>query len=165
MRSRSNSSAELVRAFVDAVLVEGDADAVTRYFDPEVEYIHIAAHSPELKAIMPWLGVHYGVGGVKEVYALFFADVEVLVFAPNVAIDDGEHVAMFGHLRYRARRTGKVVESDWAIHAILRAGRIWRFHFYADDYTLATAFRHGGRWDVENHLERREVPSPGLEFL
>jgi hypothetical protein len=39
-----------------------------------------------------------------------------------------------------------------------RGGRIIRFHFYEGDYTLATAFRHGGSWEVENHLGRQRIP-------
>jgi ketosteroid isomerase-like protein len=107
---------------------------------------------------MPWFGLHRGIEGVEEVYTLILANLEVLAFEPHVAFGEGEDAAMFGRFRYRAKSTGKIVESDWAIHAVVRGGRFVGFHFYEDDYTLATAFRHEGGWEVENHLGRRRVP-------
>jgi uncharacterized protein len=131
---------------------------VKRYFDPAAEYIPNVAHSDELKAIVAWFGVHHGIEGVEEVYSLILVNINVLGFEPHVSFDEGENAAMFGWFRYRAKSTGKVVESDWAIQAVVRNGRIIRFHFYEDDYTLATAFRHGGSWEVENHIGRHQVP-------
>ena len=47
-----------------------------------------------------------------------------------------------------------------AIRATVHHGLITYFHFYEDDYTLATAFRRSGSWKIENHLGCREVPRP-----
>jgi len=152
------ASSEVVRRFLDDSIIKGDPGAVDRYFAEDVTYIPIAARSPELTAIMPWIGVHHGIGGVREIYELLLLNLEVLEFEIELAFGVGDDAAAFGRFHYRARGTGNEVESDWAIRATVRDGLITYFHFYEDDYTLASAFRRSGSWKIENHLGRREVP-------
>jgi ketosteroid isomerase-like protein len=151
-------SAEIVRRFMDAALVQKDAHAVDNYFADEVTFIAIVPDSPELTAIVPWYGTRRSPAGVKEVYTLLLTNMELLAFEPEVAFGSGENAAMFGKFRFRSKITGKVVDSAWAIRATVHDGRITYFQFYEDDYTIASSFRRGGSWDIENHLERRQVP-------
>jgi uncharacterized protein len=142
-------SGEIVRRFMDDALVQKDPEAVDNYFADEVTFIAVVQHSPELTAIVPWYGTRYTRALVKEGYALLLANLEVLAFYPEAAFGSGENAAMFGRFRFLSKITGKVVDSDWAIHATVHDGRITYFHLYEDNYTIASTFRRGGTWDIE----------------
>lgn len=161
MNDLKNSAGEAVRAFMDDALIEGDPQAVDRYFAEDVEYVPISRNNPELTAIMPWIGLKHGLDGVKGVFGQILENVDVLEYKTDVSFGEGESAAAFGTFKYRAKKTGRTVDSDWAIHAAMRDGKIVYFHFYEDSYVLASAFRHGGGWDVENHLGRGTVPDTG----
>jgi ketosteroid isomerase-like protein len=150
-------SGEIVRGYLNDVQ-EGDPGAVDRYFAEDVTYITITTHTDELKPIMPWFGVHNGRDGVKELNALLLANLEVVEFELTLAFGFEEHAAAFGRWCYRSKTTSKVVESDWAVRATVRDGLITYYHFFESDYTLGTAFRKSGSWQIENHLGSRQVP-------
>ncbi|MEA2149083.1 MAG: uncharacterized protein QOD69_913 [Solirubrobacteraceae bacterium] len=150
-------SSEIVRGYLNDVK-EGDPGAVDRYFAEDVTYITITSHPDELKPIMPWFGVHQGRDGVKELNALLLANLEMMEFELTLAFGFHEHAAAFGRWRYRSKTTSKEVASDWAVRATVCDGLITYYHFFESDYTLATAFRRSGSWQIENHLGSRQVP-------
>ena len=126
MHATTNSSAELVRAFMNDALVKGDPNAAKRYFDQEVEYIPITADSPELKAIMPWFGVHRGIEGVEEVYSLILAN---LAFQEQRRNKVCERVQVTGHYAQVCdprlwRKSSAESPSSWGSpHAFRHASR------------------------------------------
>jgi ketosteroid isomerase-like protein len=151
-------SGEIVRRFMDAALVQQDPTAVDNYFAADVTFVAIVPNSLELTAIVPWYGTRHSPAGVKEAYALLLTNLELLAFEPAVAFGAGENAAMFGRFRFRSKITGKLVDSEWAIRAKVHDGRITYFQFYENSYTVASTFRRGGSWDIENHLGRQQVP-------
>ena len=161
MNELKNAAGEAVRGFMDDALVKGDPQAVERYFADDVEYVPISRDNPELTNILPWIGLKHGLDGVKSVFGRILENVDVLDYKTDVSFGEDENAAAFGTFKYRSKKTGRTVDSDWAIHAAMRDGKFVYFHFYEDSYALASAFRHTGGWDVENHLGRGTVPVTG----
>lgn len=75
MSARTQSSAELIGAYLDAV-IRRDASAVDRYFDPNVEYIVndtpfqdpagvLPPISAECHGALPWFGIYHGTEALK----------------------------------------------------------------------------------------------------
>lgn len=141
-----------------AAFGRGDLGAIDRYFTPDVEYVVVGGDVPGTTRAIPWAGVHRGREAVKSFFALLTGSIQVLSFDPREFVAQGNAVAVFGHFRYRAFSTGKGMETDLAIRIQMRDGQIARYHFYEDTFAIATAFRHGGSWDVENAGSRRAVP-------
>lgn len=137
----------------------GDMGAIDRYFSPDVEYVVVSKDAPGTAAAIPWIGTYRGREAVKDFLIRLVQSVEVLRFEPRDYIAQDGKVAVFGYFKYRARSTGKDMETDWAIHAQMKDGLIARYHFYENTFAIAEAFRHSGSWEVENDGSRRTVPA------
>jgi uncharacterized protein len=140
-------------------LPQGDMTAVDRYMTPDVEAIVNGTTSPELIQIMTWAGKHVGSEAVKN----FFIErmsrtVEILDVGTHEIIEQGTSAAFFGTLRIRARRTGAVIESEYALRIRIRDGKISEYHIFENTYHIAASFRVAGAWEVETAEGLREVP-------
>lgn len=154
------SEAQNVQTIKDffAAFGRGDLGAIDRYFTADVEYVVIGAEVPGTLRAIPWAGLHRGREAVKSFFGLLTGSIEVVSFEPSEFIAQGDAVAVFGHFRYRAVSTGKVMETDWAIRIRMENGQISHYHFYEDTFAIAAAFRHSGTWEVENAGSQRTVP-------
>jgi len=146
-----------------AAFGRGDLAAIDRYFEPDVEYVVIGAAVPGTARAIPWAGLHRGREAVKSFFSMLTGSIEVVSFEAQEFIAQGDAVAVFGHFRYRAISTGKLMDTDWAIRIEMRDGHIARYHFYEDTFAIAAAFRRSGAWEVENAGSHRAVPAVGGE--
>ena len=155
---------EVVRDFFQelfAGLPEGEMGAVDRHLTPDVEMIVVGTTSPELLQVLPWSGKHVGPEAVKKFFVVLLGrNVEVLNFGIDEIIELNESAALFGTLKIRARQTGTVIESEYALRIKIRDDKIARYHLFENSYHIATAFRVAGAWEVETAEEgRRTVPA------
>jgi ketosteroid isomerase-like protein len=112
MSTATQSSAELIAAYLDAV-IRKDATAVDRYFDPDVEYMVNGTLEPDAagvlppisadcQAALPWLGLHHDRAAVKAFLAHMHGNLEVTAFGPREVASQGSKGAAFGWFRLRA---------------------------------------------------------------
>lgn len=153
----ATGGAEVLVAYFEETM-QGDLTAVDRYFAEDPQYVLIAPANDELAEILPWVGARSDRDGIKRAYGMLLSECDVIGATQDVLFDAGEHVVVCGTFEYRARATGRVVSSDWAVHATVRAGLIRTFHFYEDSYALASAFRADGAWEIKNGQGERTVP-------
>lgn len=135
----SASPSEVLQAYF-AETMQGDLTAVDRYFTEQPDYVLISPTNPELASILPWVGAQPDRESIKSAYGKLLSELAVVGSTPGATFEAGENVFVSGSFRYEARATGKVVESDWAVHATVRDGRIHSFHFYEDSHAVASAF-------------------------
>jgi ketosteroid isomerase-like protein len=143
-----------------AGLPAGDTSAVDRHMTHDVEMIVIGTTSRELLQVMTWSGMHVGPEAVKDFFLnLLGRSIEVLDFRIDEIIEQDAAAALFGTLKVRARQTGAVVESEYALRIKLHDDKIARYHLFENSYHIATAFRVAGAWDVETAEGLRTVPA------
>src|SRR5262244_450128 len=154
---------EVVRDFFQelfAGLPKGNMGAVDRHLTPDVEMIVVGTTSPELLQVLPWSGKHVGRGAVKTFFTdLLGRNIEVLDFVIEEIIEQHESAALFGTLKIRARQTGTVIESEYALRIKTRDDKIARYHLFENSYHIATAVRVGGAWEIETAEGHRTVPA------
>jgi ketosteroid isomerase-like protein len=92
-----------------AAFLKGDIPYVLSTLSPDVEWVEPGAPA------IPSAGVYHGVDEVASFFATLDEATEVLVFEPRDFLTANETVGVFGYWRARARRTGRVFESDWAM--------------------------------------------------
>ena len=65
--------------------------------------------------------------------------VALLVIDVQGALCEGDTAVMFGHLQHQVRSTGRAFDSDWALVAQVRDGRLLRYQFHEDTAALVAA--------------------------
>src|SRR5262245_6112464 len=119
---------EIIGSFFQELLAgmpEGNMDAIDRYMTADVEMIVVGTTSPELLQVLPWCGKHVGSEAVKDFFGHQLGpNIEVLDFGTDELIEQDGSVAQFGTQRVRARKTGVVVEAEYALRIKVRDGKI-----------------------------------------
>jgi uncharacterized protein len=55
-------------------------------------------------------------------------------------ISEGEDVVLIGRMVSSVRKTGRDIDTAFALHTTVRNGRITRYHLYEDTYAVAKAY-------------------------
>jgi len=113
----------------------GDLQTLLGLMDDNVTW---TTHSP--RAAVPWAGRYHGVEGVKDFFSRVLTTSEIVEFAVDWMAGDGEHVAVRGHERVRAREGGKGYETAWAHLWTVRGGRVVSLEEFHDGLSVASAY-------------------------
>lgn len=118
-----------------AAFGRGDIKAILNQIDDDCVW------EAEGSANTPTAGRYCGRAGVADFFKRVAATWEMEAFEPREYIAQGDNVIALGHYRWRARVTGRIAESDWAMLFTLRNGKLVRFREYTDTLVFDTAFR------------------------
>ena len=66
---------------------------------------------------------------------------DILVLEPQLYLTNSSSVAVVGHMKCRARPTGRVYESDFVHLVTFKDGKVARFQEFFDTYLAGEAFR------------------------
>ena len=61
-------------------------------------------------------------------------------FDPREFVAQGDEVIAVGHYRAKTKRTGQMVEADWAMLFTIRDGKIARFREFTDSAPMVKAY-------------------------
>jgi ketosteroid isomerase-like protein len=92
-------------------------------------------------AEMPWGGTYRGKDGVGKFFANIGGAVDVKSFEPKTYLSSGDEVMTTGVWSGVARKTGKPFKSQWAMHFIVKNGKVTYAHVYEDTAVTAAALR------------------------
>jgi len=112
-----------------------DIASIVPMLDPDVEW-----REPP-NPLNPAAGCRRGHEGFLEWARVGRDAEEVLGLEARRFSADGDTVAVVGHARCRARRTGAEYETDFVHLVELRGGKVIRFQEFFDTYAVAEAFR------------------------
>jgi ketosteroid isomerase-like protein len=93
-----------------------------------------------LEAVVPWHGDFSGKDRVPQFFNAIFHAVEVLDFAPQDFIAEGEQVVSVGEFAGRVRATGKTSRTRWVFLWKFRNGKVCSYEQFHDP-AMAAAFR------------------------
>jgi ketosteroid isomerase-like protein len=109
---------------------------------PDVTYVSLSEHNPELKRYLPWTGTNKGPESIVGTFEGIGRVWETMAFEVRDVIEQGDSVAMFGSFTYRGRESGKEVISPFSILAKVKNGKISFVQFLEDTFgTSATVGR------------------------
>jgi ketosteroid isomerase-like protein len=124
----------MVRALY-AAFARGDIPTLLGMLSPDVEW-----GEPD-NPLNPAAGTRRGHDGVLEWLRIGKEAEEILVLEPRQFLVGGDTVAVAGHMKCRARATGRVYESDFVHLVTITDGRVARFQEFFDTYAAAEAYR------------------------
>jgi ketosteroid isomerase-like protein len=90
----------------------------------------------------PWIGRHAGRDAVRAFLAETQAQLERIRFEVEDIIASDTQAVVLGALASRVRRTGRLIETGFAIVLTVAGGRITRFRMLEDSFAVAQA-AHG----------------------
>lgn len=86
-------------------------------------------------------GTFIGKSGASDFFRLFGEMLEPGEFNVTASFSEGEHVAMYGDLKHRSRKTGRDFPSNWALICRVQNDEISLYHFYEDTAALEAAIK------------------------
>lgn len=124
------------KAMYEAV-PKGDAETVFANLDPE---IHIIYYGDEH---IPYAGEYKGIEGATKFLTAVAENLIVHKVEPNLFIAEGDHVAVWGHLWFEDRKSGRKFDSDFAHIITLRDGKWLFFRDFFNSALASEVFRKG----------------------
>jgi uncharacterized protein len=118
-----------------AAFHEGDLAALLGVISPDVEW-----GEPD-NPFNPAAGTRHGHAGFLEWLRIGRQSEEILLLEPRQFLTNGDSVAVVGHMKCRAKPTGRIYESDFVHVVTFKAGKIARFQEFFDTYVAGQAFR------------------------
>jgi ketosteroid isomerase-like protein len=147
MNNQNNTA--IVKSMFDALLTAGDWKG---FVTDDVQWIVGSANSSLSYNAVPWIGrVFQGKDEVQGFLQQLFSEnnFEVLGFDFNDYVEQNNIVVVFGVFKYKARTTGKIVESDFAVKVTLENSKIKKYFFYENTFAVVESFKKDGDWTLE----------------
>ncbi|ATB36167.1 hypothetical protein CYFUS_001581 [Cystobacter fuscus] len=111
-----------------------EPDAIASLFSEEVDW-----DIPGDTRRVSWIGRRTGRAGVADFFRSLREQVEPLRFEVRSLVVDGDEAVALGALESRVKRTGKIIESEFALHMTIRNGLIVRYRLFEDSFAVARA--------------------------
>ena len=132
------SEAENTKVVQDAYAAFGRADITTLlgYMTDDIQWqpvIGVAKH-------VPFSGARTGKAAVAEFFKQVSEAEDFEQFEPREFVAQGDRVVAIGHYRAKAKATGKVFDSPFAMVFTFRGGKIAAFREFTDSAAINAAF-------------------------
>ena len=88
---------------------------------------------------VPWIGRRSGRAGVADFVRALWDGIEPIRFDITAIAAEGDRAFAAGDLESRARRTGRIMRSEFVIDVTARDGLISRFRLLEDSFAIAQA--------------------------
>lgn len=88
---------------------------------------------------VPWIGRRTGRAGVADFVRALWEGIEPIRFDIDTIVAEGDRAFAAGELESRAKRTGRIMRSDFTIDITVRDGLIARFRLLEDSFAVAEA--------------------------
>jgi len=116
------------------LLAEGNSAEAAALFADSVDFS--IPHPPGI----PWVPEVDSADGMRTFFDLLQTHVRAKEFELRQVITDGDDVVLVGRMVSEVRKTGRAIDTAFALHTTVRDGRITRYHLYEDTYAVARAW-------------------------
>ena len=116
------------------LLAEGKSAEAAALFADEVSFS--VPHPPGI----PWVPEVDSAEGMRIFFDLLRTHVQAKEFELRQIIAEGDDVVLVGRMVSEVKKTGRDIDTAFALHATVRDGRITRYHLYEDSYAVAKAY-------------------------
>ena len=124
-----------VKAFFDA-FGKGDFEGILDTFHPDVTITAVRESPNEPPGIY---GTYHGMDGVKSFLSKLGDAFDTQSFTVDDIVGNAEVAYASGHFLHKVKSTDKMFESDWALHTVVKDGKIYEYHFYEDSASFEEA--------------------------
>ncbi|MER7664873.1 MULTISPECIES: nuclear transport factor 2 family protein [unclassified Streptomyces] len=116
------------------LFAEGRTEEAAALFADSVSFS--IPHPPGI----PWVPEVDSAEGMRTFFELLQTHVQPKEFDLRHVISEGDDVVFIGHMVSEVKKTGRDIDTGFALHTTVRGGRITRYHLYEDTYAVAKAY-------------------------
>ncbi|MER6446424.1 hypothetical protein DEJ51_03200 [Streptomyces venezuelae] len=116
------------------LLAEGKSAEAAALFADRVSFS--IPHPPGI----PWVPEADSPDGMRTFFELLRTHVRAKEFELRQVVAEGDDVVLLGRMVSEVRKTGRDIDTAFALHTTVRDGRITRYHLYEDTYAVAEAY-------------------------
>jgi hypothetical protein len=131
-----NDALRLAREFLGRMGIGAEAAEVAKLFSENMEW-EIAGDT----GVLPWIGQKSGRAAVTDFITESRALLERISFEVHDILANNDRAAILGSLASKLKRTGKIVETDFAIVLTVANREIIRFQMLEDSFAVSQAAR------------------------
>ncbi|TDD38330.1 nuclear transport factor 2 family protein [Actinomadura sp. KC06] len=117
-----------------ALLAEGTPAEAAALFADSVSFS--IPHPPGI----PWVPEVDSADGMREFFELLGAHVRLKEFDLRHVVAEGDDAVFIGRMVSEVKKTGRDIDTAFALHTKVRDGRITHYHLYEDTYAVARAY-------------------------
>ncbi|WP_062648100.1 nuclear transport factor 2 family protein [Streptomyces maremycinicus] len=115
------------------LLAEGKSAEAAALFADSVSFS--VPHPPGI----PWVPEVDSADGMRTFFELLRSHVRTKEFDLRQIIAEDDDVVLIGRMLSEVRKTGRDIDTAFALHTTVQHGRITRYHLYEDTYAVARA--------------------------
>ncbi len=116
------------------LLVEGRTAEAAALFADSMSFS--IPHPPGI----PWVPEVHSAEDMRTFFELLGTHVQPKEFDLRQIIAEGDDVVLIGRMVSEVKKTGRDIDTAFALHTTVRDGRITRYHLYEDTYAVAKAY-------------------------
>ncbi|MFJ5278859.1 nuclear transport factor 2 family protein [Streptomyces parvulus] len=116
------------------LLAEGRTEEAAGLFADSVSFS--VPHPPGI----PWVPEVDSADDMRTFFELLRTHVRAKGFELHRIVAEGEDVVLLGRMVSEVLRTGRDIDTAFALHTTVRDGRITRYHLYEDSHAVARAY-------------------------
>ena len=116
------------------LLAEGKSAEAEALFADSVSFS--IPHPPGI----PWVPEVDSAEGMRTFFELLQTHVQGKELDLHQIITDGDDVVLVGRMVSEVRKTGRDIDTAFALHTTVQNGRITRYHLYEDTHAVARAY-------------------------
>ncbi|HYG33627.1 MAG TPA: nuclear transport factor 2 family protein [Clostridia bacterium] len=131
-----NETLHLAQELLHGMGSGAEAAEIAKLFSENMEW-KIAGDT----AALPWIGQRSGRAAIMDFITDSRALIERIRFEVHNIIADADQAVILGSLASKLKRTGKSVETDFAIILTVAKGEIVRFQVFEDSFAVSQAAR------------------------
>lgn len=118
---------------------EGDGETAVSLMDPEIRIIYYGDKAT------PYAGEFHGIDGAVQFLTLVGENLIIPKIEAYTFIADGDDLAVWGHLWFQSRKSGREFDSDFAHIITLRDGKWLFFRDFFNSALASEVFRSEAR--------------------
>ncbi|QRK08844.1 nuclear transport factor 2 family protein [Archangium violaceum] len=124
----------IASTYFERLRAGAEPDALASLFSEDVDW-----DIPGDTRRVPWIGKRKGRAGVAGFFRELREQVESLRFEVRSLVVEGNEAVAPGHLESRVKSTGRIIDSEFALHLTVRNGLIVRYRLFEDSHAVARA--------------------------
>jgi ketosteroid isomerase-like protein len=131
-----NDTLQLTREFLRCLSSGADPAEIAKLFSENLEW-EIAGDT----GVLPWVGKKRGRAAITDFVRDSRAMIERISFEVREVLANGDRAVILGSLASKIKRTGKTVQTDFAIMLTVANAEIVRFQMLEDSFAVSQAAR------------------------
>lgn len=133
-QASSDVTRTVVKQYLDRIQSSAKPEAIAALFSEDVDW-----NIPGDVDLVSWIGRRKGRNGIADFIRDLREQDEPIRFEIHSIVVEGEKAVTLGEFASRVKKTGKVIESEFAIEFTVQDGLIARYRLFEDSFAVAQA--------------------------